>query len=382
MFDIAVPSAQEAILADEVGVAILGTGFAGRMHAQAARMLGARLVGVMASTPARSDAAAAELGAEQSFASVAELLEHPAVEVVHVCTPNALHVSQVEQALARGKHVICEKPLATTAQDAERLSGLARESGLIAAVAFAYRYQALTQDARAKIMAGELGRIRLVHGTYLQDWLLYPSDGDWRAVTEIGGPSRAFADVGSHWCDLAEWMTGERITDIAAITSTVYPTRPGAASSGDGAAEPLPVTNEDIACLVFRATNGIVGTLTVSQVSPGRKNRLWLEVDAAEASVVFNQENAEWLWLGRRDAGLQIARDRRPDAQIADSSFLPPGHARGFVECFAGLFSDVYKTLRNGAARTFPTFDDGARSAILTEAVLRSATAREWVHIP
>jgi predicted dehydrogenase len=382
MFDIAVPSAQEAILADEVGVAILGTGFAGRMHAQAARMLGARLVGVMASTPARSDAAAAELGAEQSFASVTELLEHPAVEVVHVCTPNALHVSQVEQALARGKHVICEKPLATTAQDAERLSGLARESGLTAAVAFAYRYQALAQDARAKVMAGELGRVRLVHGTYLQDWLLYPSDGDWRAVTEIGGPSRAFADVGSHWCDLAEWMTGERITDIAAITSTVYPTRPAAASSGDGAAEPLPVTNEDIACLVFRATSGIVGTLTVSQVSPGRKNRLWLEVDAAEASVVFNQENAEWLWLGRRDAGLQIARDRRPDAQIADSSFLPPGHARGFVECFAGLFSDVYKTLRNGAARTFPTFDDGARSAILTEAVLRSATAREWVHIP
>jgi len=383
MFDIAITSAQEAILADEVGVAILGTGFAGRMHAQAARMLGARLVGVMASTPARSDAAAAELGAEQRFASVTELLEHPAVEVVHVCTPNALHVSQVEQALARGKHVICEKPLATTAQDAERLSGLARETGLIAAVAFAYRYQALAQDARAKVMAGELGRIRLVHGTYLQDWLLYPSDGDWRAVAEIGGPSRAFADVGSHWCDLAEWMTGERITDIAATTSTVYPTRPGpAAPPGDGAAEPLPVTNEDIACLVFRATSGIVGTLTVSQVSPGRKNRLWLEVDAAEASVVFNQENAEWLWLGRRDAGLQIARDRRPDAQIADSSFLPPGHARGFVECFAGLFSDVYKTLRNGAARTFPTFDDGARSAILTEAVLRSATAREWVHIP
>lgn len=384
MFDIDPTSAQEGTLADEVGVAILGTGFAGRVHALAARMLGARLVGVTASTSARSDAAAAELGAEHGFASVAELLEHPAVEIVHVCTPNALHVSQVEAALARGKHVICEKPLATTARDAARLSALAREAGLIAAVSFAYRYQTLAQDARARVIAGELGPVRLVHGTYLQDWLLYREDADWRTVSEIGGPSRAFADIGSHWCDLAEWMTGERITDIAAATSIVYPTRRAAAAAGDeGPGDPVPVDNEDIACLIFRATGGIMGTLTVSQVSPGRKNRLWLEVDAADASVVFDQENAEWLWLGRRSAGEQIARDGRSGAaRFADSSFLPAGHARGFVECFAGLFSDVYKSLRNGAARTFPTFDDGARSAILTEAVLRSASAREWVHIP
>jgi predicted dehydrogenase len=381
MFDIDLTSAQEGTLADEVGVAILGTGFAGRVHALAARMLGARLVGVTASTPARSEAAAAELGAEHGFASVADLLEHPAVEVVHVCTPNALHVWQVEAALAHGKHVICEKPLATTARDAARLSALAREAGLIAAVSFAYRYQTLARDARARVIAGELGPVRLVHGTYLQDWLLYQDDADWRTVSEIGGPSRAFADIGSHWCDLAEWMTGERITDLAAATSTVYPVR--RAASGDRPGELVPVDNEDIACLIFRATGGIMGTLTVSQVSPGRKNRLWLEVDAADASVVFDQENAEWLWLGRRGAGEQIARDGRSGAaQFADSSFLPPGHARGFVECFAGLFSDVYKSLRNGAARTFPTFDDGARSAILTEAVLRSASAREWVHIP
>jgi predicted dehydrogenase len=383
MFDIVSTSALEAILADEVGIAILGTGSIGRVHALASRMLGARLVGVMASTPARSEAAAAELGAEHRFASVTDLLEHPAVEVVHVCTPNALHMSQVEMALARGKHVICEKPLATTARDAERLSALAREAGLIAAVSFAYRYQSPAQDARARLMAGDLGRVRLVHGTYLQDWLLYQDDTDWRAVSEIGGPSRAFADIGSHWCDLAEWVTGERITDIAAATSTVYPNRRApAAADAEDAGQPVPVDNEDVACLVFRATGGIIGTLTVSQVSPGRKNRLWLEVDAAEASLVFDQENAEWLWLGRRDAGLQIARDRRPGAQIADSGFLPAGHARGFVECFASLFSDVYNALRNGAAGPFPTFDDGVRSAILTEAVLRSASAREWVHIP
>lgn len=387
MFDPDTTSVQEATLADEVGVAILGTGFAGQVHALAARMVGARLVGVTASTPARSEAAVAALGAEHGFANAADLLDHPAVEVVHVCTPNALHVQHVEMALAGGKHVICEKPLATTAADAARLSSLARQAGLTAAVSFAYRYQSMAQEARARVARGELGPVRLVHGSYLQDWLLSQADTDWRTDSGAGGPSRAFADIGSHWCDLAEWMTGQRITDVAAATSTVYPTRGAAAvAPGDDMAPAQrglgQVDNEDIACLIFRATSGIIGTLTVSQVSPGRKNRLWLEVDGAEASVVFDQENAEWLWIGRRSAGETIARDGRSgQAQFGDSSFLPAGHARGFVQCFASLLSDVYRTLRNGSAGTYPTFDDGVRSALLTEAVLRSASEREWVHI-
>jgi predicted dehydrogenase len=376
-------------LADEVGVAILGTGLAGRVHALAARMLGARLVGVTASTPARSGAAAAALGAEHGFASAADLLADPAVEVVHICTPNALHVPQVELALAHGKHMICEKPLATTAADAARLASLAREAGLVCAVSFGYRYQSVVQAARARLTGGEFGPVRLVHGSYLQDWLLEQADTDWRTDAGIGGRSRAFADIGSHWCDLAEWMTGQRITDVAAATSTVYQTRGAPATAAAAAGDPVPsqrnlarVDNEDIACLVFRATGGIIGTLTASQVSPGRKNRLWLEVDAAEASVVFDQENAEWLWLGRRLAAEMIARDGRDGAaQFADSSFLPPGHARGFVECFASLFSDVYRAVRDGSAGTYPTFDDGARSALLAEAVLRAASEREWVHI-
>lgn len=369
-------------MADEVGIALLGAGFAGRVHALAARMLGARLVGVAASTPARSDAAAAEFGAEYAFADAAELVAHPEVEVVHVCTPNALHVPHVQLALDHGKHVICEKPLATSAADTARLSSVAREAGLIAAVCFAYRYQSVAQQARAKIMSGELGSIRLVHGAYLQDWLLYQDDTDWRADSGMGGRSRAFADIGSHWCDLAEWMTGQRITDLAAVTSTVYPTRRApAGAAGPGPAD-MQVDNEDVACVIFRATGGTVGTLTVSQVSPGRKNRLWLEIDAADASVVFDQENSEWLWLGRRSAGEIIARDGRgTTAPRGDTSFLPPGHPRGFVECFASLFADVYCAIRNEPGRDFPTFDDGARSAVLTEAVLRSASERKWVRI-
>ncbi len=368
----------------DVGIGILGTGFAGRMHAQAARTLNTRLVGVVSSTPAHAEAAARALGAEHGFSTAAELIARPDIEVVHVCTPNDLHVPYVEMALAAGKHVICEKPLAATAAGAARLAGLAEASGLQAAICFTYRYQSMAQEAREKVRSGELGPVRLVHGTYLQDWLLYESDGNWRTQSAASGASRAFADIGSHWCDLAEWVSGHRITDLAAVTSRVFDKRAGAgggAGSGDG--ELVSVDTEDIACLVFRATESVVGSLTVSQVSPGRKNRLWLEVDAAESSVVFDQENAEWLFLGSRAANRLIARDGAGTvSRFPASSALPPGHARGFLEAFAELFSQVYESARSGAPGEFPTFGDGLRSALITEAVLRSAGEQAWVRLP
>jgi predicted dehydrogenase len=373
-------------LADEIGVAILGTGMAGRMHALAARTLGARLVGVMASNPSRSDAAAADLGAEQGFARATDLIGHPGVEVVHVCTPNTLHVPLVEMALAAGKHVICEKPLATTAADATRLAALANESGLAAAVCFTYRFQSSAQEAKARVTSGELGPVRLVHGTYLQDWLLYETDANWRAFSATNGRSRAFADIGSHWCDLAEWMSGHRVTEIAAVTSTVHDKRSRPVPLGEGHAANTAlaeVDTEDVACVLFRATDRVVGTLTVSQVSPGRKNRLWIEIDGARSSVVFDQENAEWLWLGSRVANQMIARDGTgPWGRFPHSSSLPAGHGRGFIECFAELFSNVYSYVRGSSLRDFPSFDDGLRSAIITEAVLEAARDQKWVHLP
>ena len=374
-------------MADEVGVAILGTGFAGRVHALAARGLGARLVGVAGSTPARSDAAAAAFGAEQGFARAADLVDHPAVEVVHVCTLNALHVPLAEMALEAGKHVICEKPLATTAEDATRLASLARQSGLAAAVCFAYRFQPMAKQARDRVLRGEIGPVRLVHGSYLQDWLLYDTDGNWRTGSRENGRSRAFADIGSHWCDIAEWITGRRITELAALTSTVHERRarprPFGAPAGSEDGAVVTVDTEDAACVVFRAGDGVMGTLTVSQVSPGRKNRLWIEVDGARSSIVFDQENAEWLWLGSREANQMVARDAvGAQDRFPHSSSLPAGHARGFVECFAELFSNVYGFVRGGPYGEFPSFDDGLRSALITDAVLRSAGEQAWVHLP
>jgi predicted dehydrogenase len=285
-------------MADEVGVAILGSGLAGRIHALAARALGARLVGVLGLDAARSNAAAAELGAEQGFAQAMDLIGHPAVEVVHICTPNSLHVPLAEMALSAGKHVICEKPLATSAIEAARITELARQSGLVAAVCFSYRFQSMAQEARERVRSGELGPVRLVHGSYLQDWLLYETDANWRTVSGLNGASRAFADIGSHWCDLAEWITGHRITALAAVTSVVHDRRPRPSDDGAACSDLVSVDTEDAACMAFRADDGVVGSLTVSQVSPGRKNRLWIEVDGAQSSLVFDQENAEWLWIG------------------------------------------------------------------------------------
>jgi predicted dehydrogenase len=237
------------------------------------------------------------------------------------------------------------------------------------------------------VTSGELGRIHLMHGCYLQDWLLQPSDSNWRVDAGLGGESRAFADIGSHWCDLAEWATGQRITELAALTETVLPQRAAGSRQtfqrgGGTAGGPRPVATEDIACLIFRTSENAVGTVTVSQVSAGRKNRLWIELDGSQASLAFDQERPETLWLGRQERAEELARGSAalaPDAQRL--SVLPAGHGQGFLDCFAGFLGDVYGAIGDGRPPEYPSFDDGLRVARLTEAVLESARTRTWVKV-
>src|SRR5829696_10221389 len=204
-------------------IAIAGTGFIGAVHARSARLAGARLVGVSASTPERSEAAASALGAERGFASSEALVEAVDVDVVHICTPNHLHLPLAEAALAAGKHVICEKPLALDVAGAQRLLDAAAGSGRHAAVPFVYRYYPTVREARERVASGQTGSVRLLHGTYLQDWLLRPDDSNWRVDEQLGGASRAFADIGSHWCDLAEFVSGHRIARLSARLLTAVP---------------------------------------------------------------------------------------------------------------------------------------------------------------
>ena len=356
---------------DSLRVGIVGTGSIGGVHARAALLTGATLVGVVASTPERSVAAARALGAGSGFSSAEALIADGGIDVVHICTPNHLHLPLALAALAAGKHIVCEKPIALDAEGAAEIADAARESGLVATVPFAYRYYPIVREARARARAS-LGELRVLHGGYLQDWLLEAGDDDWRVDSDLGGASRAFADIGSHWCDLIEFVSGQRIISLVAQTVIAHPER---ASSG--------VETEDIVTVMFRTDGGVVGTAVISQVAAGRKNHLWFELSGSEETVYFDQERPETLWAGRRRASQVIPRDFDTLApEAAAYVTVPGGHPQGYQDCFNAFVAETYSAITGGSrADGLPTVDDGLRAAKITEAVLESARSREWVEI-
>ena len=375
--------------ASALRVGVAGAGFIGAVHARSARLAGARIVGVSASSPSRSEEAARALGAERAFATSEELVESPDVDVVHICTPNHLHLPLAEAALAAGKHVVCEKPLATDLAGARTLVDAAAAAGTAAAVPFVYRYYATVREARERVRSGATGPVRLVHGTYLQDWLTEAEDDNWRVDSELGGASRAFADIGSHWCDLAEFVTGQRIARLSARTLTAVPERvhaehAAAFARGNGGGEKRAVDTEDAAVVQFETDGGAVGSTVISQISPGRKNRLWLEVDGAKEALRFSQEEPETLWTGTRAGTTLVPRDIAGMSADADRlSFLPAGHPQGYVDCFDLFVAEAHAVARGEAPPDgMPLFADGMRSAQIVETVLASAREQRWVDVP
>jgi predicted dehydrogenase len=371
-------------------IGIAGTGFIGRVHARSARLAGGRLVAVAASSPESAEQAATAVGAERACGSAEELVASPDVDVVHVCTPNHLHRPLAEAALAAGKHVVCEKPLALDAAEAEALVATAADAGRQAGVPFVYRFYPTVREARERVARGELGAISLLHGTYLQDWLLRPEDDNWRVDESMGGASRAFADIGSHWCDLAEFISSQRLTRVSARTATVVgerasdPARRAFAAGGDSSGDTRPVSTEDVALVQFETDGGALGSVVVSQVSAGRKNRLWIELDGSESALAFDQEDPERLWAGRRDAETILRRDPESLSPAAGRyATLPGGHPQGYADCFDAFVADFYEAVQTGAAPDgLPVFADGLRTVRITEAVLESAASGEWVDVP
>jgi predicted dehydrogenase len=371
-----------------LGAAIVGAGFIGCVHARSARLAGARIAGVATSTPERSRAAGDRLGAP-SYEDAEALVTAPDVDVVHLCTPNHLHASLATSALAAGKHVVCEKPLALDAGGAVALAEAADAAGKVATVPFVYRYHPTALEARARIAAGELGTLRMLHGGYLQDWLSTSEDDNWRVDPQLGGASRAFADIGSHWCDLAEFVTGERIAAVCAQAATVVPERASrgsarafeTASDGNGHAR-RPVTTEDLVTVMFRTASGVLGSVLVSQVSPGRKNHLHLEVAGELASVRFEQERPETLWVGRRERTEEVWRDATYlSPAAARHTVVPVGHPQGYLDCFDAFVADTYAAIAGEQPDGLPRFADGLRAARVTDAVMASAAARGWVDV-
>ncbi len=372
-----------------LGMGLVGPGFVGAHHIDAVRRLGfVDVVAVAASSAASARRKADALGVPRAYGTFEDLIADPDVHVVHNTTPNYLHVPVILAALASGKHVISDKPLAMTAADARMLLEAANTAGVVHAVTFNYRGNPLVQQAREMIAGGELGPVHFVHGAYLQDWLLESTDFSWRLEPDKGGESSAVGDIGSHWCDLVEHVTGHRIVEVLADLTTVVDTRlkplastEAFARGGDaGGRETIRVRSEDLASILLRFDNGAKGSVSIGQVCAGHKNGLWFETNGRQASLRWEQERQNELWFGRRDvANAVLAKDPSLLAPGARAyAHLPGGHQEGWADAFCNVMRDVYGFIaagkRPGDARppAFATFEDGYHSACLVDAVLES----------
>ena len=318
------------------------------------------------------------------------------VEVVHICTPNSSHVPYAITLMEAGKHVLCEKPLGLGLADAQLAADVADQTGVVNTIPFTYRFHPMVRELRARVQSDEFGAVNLIHGSYLQDWMLDPRSTSWRVDPVLGGPSRAFGDIGSHWCDLAEWVTGDRIAELVSTTAISIPQRPAATSASFSAAPTddavddarmIDVTTEDTALIMFRTENGVVGSAVISQLSAGRKNRLWLEIDGMHHSGVFDHELPEQLWIGNEAQSLLLVRDpNHGSAEQRRLATLPAGHAQGYAQCFESYVADSYAAVDAHAAGAepppgLPTFADGTRAAAICDAMLRSVDAKGWVAV-
>jgi predicted dehydrogenase len=369
---------------------IIGGGFIGAQHVEAVRRLGYVDVAAIAGSSLESARAGAKaLQIECAYGSYVELLADPDIDVIHTCTPNMLHYQINRAALASGKHVISEKPLAMNARETTSLVDLADKSGRLAAVNFNHRGYPM-------VSAGQLGAVRLLHGAYLQDWLLYQTDWNWRLDPEAGGASRAVADIGSHWADLIQHVIGQRIVRVLADLQTVVPGRkcPISASQTFGssaqsaASEEVTITTEDYAAILFQTDRSARGVFSVSQVSAGHKNQLTFEINGSSASTRWNAYAPNELWLGYRDQAKQLL-GRDPSLVAPEAKgymYLPGGHAEGWPDALKNVMGDIYASARDGhvaptSAQAFATFRDGHQAALLVDAILESAQRGAWVDV-
>jgi predicted dehydrogenase len=338
---------------------IIGAGFIGAVHANAVRAAGGVVARVAASTPERSAAAADRLGARAPAGTDEDLIDARDVDVVHICTPNSLHAPLAHHALAAGKPVVCEKPLATTLSDARSLAAAAGER--VATVPFVYRFYPAVREARARVAAGEAGPLHLLHGAYLQDWQAGGAPPGWRGEAAEGGAYRAFADIGVHWCDLVEFTSGHRITRLLASTA------------GEGTSTTV----------LFSTDAGASGSMLVSQTAIGRRNALRFSLDGADAAYRFDQEHPETLLVGRLDGDLALHRGSPATSAAAKRySLLPPGHPQGYQDCFNAFVADTYAAIGGSTPDGLPTFTDGERAAVLVDAAITSSESSTWVEVP
>lgn len=374
--------------------AIIGAGFMGPVHTEALKRLGIQVTGILGVNDAESQKARTALALPRAYKNMSELLDDN-FDVVHITTPNKLHYEMAKAALLAGKHVLCEKPLAMTSRESAELVELAQKSGRVAGVNYNIRFYPLNLEAKYKVQSGQLGEIYSVVGSYVQDWLLYPTDYNWRVLAEEGGALRAVADIGTHWLDLVQTITGLRVTAVNADLRTVFPVRKrplGEVETFSGtvqkiaAAQDVDITTEDCGTMMLKFHNGAIGNLWVSQTTAGRKNCLRYEIAGAQSALYWNSENPNNMWLGYRDKpNEQLMRDPGLLSEtVRPFANYPGGHNEGFPDTFKQCFRAFYSYIEKGDIRAtppFPTFAEGHHEIVLCEAILKSHRGKSWVEI-
>ncbi len=373
---------------------VVGTGFIGPVHVEGLRRALVEVAGIVGSTPEKSRRAAEQLGLPDDIATFEDALRSN-VDAIHLTTPNVLHYEQAKAVIAAGKHCLCEKPLAMNASQSEELVELASRSGIVAGVAYNVRFYPLCHEARARLAEGSVGDLLHVFGSYVQDWLLYKTDFNWRVLSDAGGELRALADIGTHWLDLIQFVTGKRVLSVCADLRTVHAKRLRPAGGvetflnreiDEADLQAVDIDTEDCGSIMLRFEGGANGCLWVSQVTAGRKNCLRFEIAGTKASLEWNSESPNQLWIGHRSqANELLVRDPALlESSAAAISNYPGGHNEGFPDTFKQLFRSFYGYIARSdfsVAPPFPTFADGHREILLCEAILESHRQRRWVDI-
>jgi predicted dehydrogenase len=380
---------------NKLSAAIAGAGFMGAAHVEALRRLGIEVTGILGIDIHEGERISRKLGLPRVYKTIDEICVDPQVDVVHLCTPNYLHFPMAKAAFLAGKHVICEKPLANTAAEAQELVSLAQSQKRIGAVNYNLRYYPLCQEAHARVKTGQIGDVRLIHGEYCQDWLFSINDWNWRLIPELGGSLRVVADIGTHWLDMVTWLTGLKVTAVMADFATFIPVRHKPHTEVETFASKLSqiddfdevhVNTEDYAGLLVKFNNGARGVATLSQINAGRKNHFFWEINGSRASIWWDQENPNELWIGQRDKPneLMLKDPALMQAEARPYAGYPGGHAEGYPDTHMRLFKSVYDYISNGDFNqppSFPTFNDGWRELVLCEAIQKSAVEGRWVEV-
>ncbi len=371
---------------------VIGIGFIGAVHVEQLRRLGN--VDVVAITDNADPKGRAEaLCVENYYSDYKEMIDKENLDCIHICTPNNTHFEIAMYAMDKGVNIVCEKPMTCSADEAKQLRDKIKEKNLVGAMNFNCRFYPMAYRIGQMVKSGEMGDIFTIHGGYLQDWLYYETDYSWRLEPEISGHSRAFADIGSHWIDLVEFVTGLRVVEVMADFETFHKTRKkplkpidtysGMALRPEDYAE-VPIDTEDYATVLFGFENGARGCCNISQVFAGRKNQMIVAVGGSKCAVRWDSENSNALWIGRRDThnGEMVKDPSILDANTRSTISCPGGHVEGFPDTFKQNFKQIYAAIAGeDCRRDFADFEAGMREMVLCDKIIQSAKERRWVKV-